>query len=94
MFGWSSFTAKNEHEHLSNVRQVFERLYEAGFELNLKKCFFQLEIKYLSHIIDSKGIKKGNKKVEAILVLRVPRNVSEIGTYLGIKTIMQSLFHI
>lgn len=34
---------------------------------------FQLEIKYLGHIIDSKSIRKDNEKLEAILDLRAPR---------------------
>lgn len=83
---------KLEQKYLNSLRQVFKRSYEAGFKLNLEKCYFSRpEIKYLSHIIDLKGIRKNNEKVEAILKIRAPRNVSMIKTYLGMINIMQSL---
>lgn len=59
---------------MSSLRHIFKRLYESGFKVNLEKfCFFQLEIKYLGHFIDSNGIRNDNEKVEGILEIRAPR---------------------
>ena len=48
--------SQNHSEHLQHLRQVFKRLQEAHLTLKLEKCaFFQKEIKYLGHIVNSKG---------------------------------------
>ncbi|GFT53702.1 transposon Tf2-9 polyprotein, partial [Nephila pilipes] len=47
----------NEDEHVSHLRQVFERLKEAGLIINSEKCRFALpEVIYLGHKINSSGI--------------------------------------
>ena len=44
-------------EHLSNIKQVFEKLHKAKLTMNFSKChFFAKEIQYLGHILSTKGI--------------------------------------
>ena len=44
-------------EHLSHIRQVFEKLRAAKLSMKLSKChFFSKEIQYLGHILSTKGI--------------------------------------
>ena len=44
-------------EHLSHIKQVFEKLRNAHLSMKLSKCyFFTKEILYLGHILSTKGI--------------------------------------
>ena len=44
-------------EHLSHIRQVFEKLQAAKLSMKLSKChFFSKEIQYLGHNLSTKGI--------------------------------------
>ena len=54
-------------EHMLHLNTIFERLYEHGLKLQLKKCsFLQHQVNYLGFVIDQDGIKPDQKKVEAI----------------------------
>ena len=44
-------------EHLSHIKQVFEKLCTAKLSMKFRKChFFTKEIQYLGHILSIKGI--------------------------------------
>ena len=44
-------------EHLSHIKQVFEKLRNAKLSMKLSKCHFSTkEIQYLGHILSTKGI--------------------------------------
>ena len=44
-------------EHLSHIKQVFEKLQNANLSMKFSKChFFTKEIQYLGHILSTKGI--------------------------------------
>ena len=44
-------------EHLSHMKQVFEKLQTTKLSMKFSKChFFTEEIKYLGHILSTKGI--------------------------------------
>jgi len=61
-------TGANKEEHLKNLKEVFKRLSQAGFKVNIKKSvFFQSEIRYLGHIINKEGLHKDPEKVAAML---------------------------
>lgn len=78
-------TGKNKLEHLQNLQSVFERLAEAGFTLNRKKCFFfQTSVAYLGHIIDKEGLHKDTTKVQAILKISRPTNLKEVRAFMGV----------
>ena len=51
-------------EHMLHLNTIFERLYEHGLKLKLKKCsFLQHQVNYLGFVIDQDGIKPDQKKV-------------------------------
>ena len=49
--------SRTAEEHLSHIKQVFEKLQAAKLSMKLSKCnFFTKEIQYLGHILSTKGI--------------------------------------
>ena len=67
--------SKAPKEHIERSRGVFTKLVAAGFKLKPKKCeFFKSKIAYLGHIVSSKGIETGPKKVEAVKNWAAPRS--------------------
>lgn len=52
---------------------------------NLSKCgFFQLEVKYLGHIITSDGIVVDLEKIRAIMDWIAPTNVLKVCSFMGL----------
>lgn len=78
-------TGTSPEKHLRNLKEVFNRLRDAGFRLNLSKCvFFQERVNYLGHIIDSEGLRKDESKVEAIVKVPRPTDVAGVQSYIGL----------
>ncbi|XP_059617792.1 uncharacterized protein K02A2.6-like [Phlebotomus argentipes] len=62
--------------HIATVRRVLQRLEEYGFHIKLEKCnFFQAQVKYLGHILDSQGLRPDPAKVAAITNMPPPQDV-------------------
>ena len=54
-------------EHLSHIRQVFQKLEAAKLAMKLSKChFFSKENQYLRHILSTEGIQPLPLKMQAI----------------------------
>ena len=71
-------------EHLDHLRQVFDRLREAGLKLQPKKCTFgQTEVKYLGHIVSKDGVATDPAKLQIVKDYPTPTKVSEIRSFLG-----------
>jgi Reverse transcriptase (RNA-dependent DNA polymerase)/RNase H-like domain found in reverse transcriptase len=71
--------------HVKHVREVLERLKRANLILKLKKCKFgEQNIEFLGHIIGREGIKPDPKKIEKIINLKAPKDVSGIRSILGL----------
>lgn len=71
-------------EHLTSLRLTFEKLRLNRLKLKASKCSFGYnELKLLGHVISKDGIKVDPSKVSAIKDMPIPRNVSEVRTYLG-----------
>ena len=76
--------AATKEEHNKRLQAVLERLTAAGATLNLKKCEFnKSRIKFLGHIIDKDGIHVDPGKVEAVLKMDAPTDVSGLRRFLG-----------
>ena len=83
-------SGKDEHDHLVNLRAVFERLRKFNVKLKKTKCtFLQPELVYLGFIIDAKGIRKNPERLKAVLDLPAPQNVSELRAMLGMVAYYQ-----
>ncbi len=60
--------SKTLKEHRSYVRQVLQRLREAGLQADIDKCEFHVqETKFLGFIVSIKGIQMDPQKVQTIL---------------------------
>ena len=72
-------------EHLTHLREVLLRLRNAGLKLKSDKCDFMREkVNYLGHIISGKGIQPDPKTVEKVVNFRIPSNVDEVRSFLGL----------
>ena len=78
-------TGCNDVEHKKNLEAVFDRLQSFGVVLKLKKCaFLKDSVEYLGHVIDKNGIHTSNEKVLAVKAMPVPKNVSQLRSFLGL----------
>jgi hypothetical protein len=54
-------------EHIKHVLKVLRWLLDRGLYVNINKCEFSVEVKYLGLIMSMEGVKIDPKKVKAIL---------------------------
>ena len=78
-------TGVSDTEHLETLRKVFQRLEEHGVLLNRSKCrFLAKSVDYLGHRLDAEGIHAMSDKLDAVKNARVPQNVAELCSFLGL----------
>ena len=71
-------------DHLAKVAQVFARLQNAGFRVNLRKSSFAIDkVEYLGFWLTRDGIQPQPKKVEAIQRLQPPKTKRQLRHFLG-----------
>ena len=71
-------------EHLIVLEEVFRRLAKANLKLRPSKCdFSRTQLKYLGHILNSRGIQVNPKQVEAVKERPEPTTVKEVESFLG-----------
>ena len=69
--------------HISNLRQLLQRLQERGVRCNKDKCLFaQPAVEYLGHILSRRGVAKSHK-ADAVVAMPEPRDVPELRSFLG-----------
>jgi hypothetical protein len=74
----------DEVEHETHVKQVVERLRDAGLQADLKKCEFSVtRTKYLGFIISTDGIQVDPEKVKVVADWKPPRTVKAVQSFLG-----------
>ena len=72
-------------EHLSHIRQVFEKLQAAKFSMKLSMChFFCKEIQYLGHILSTKGIQPLPSKTQPIKNIHPPTTPKQVCAFLSL----------
>lgn len=77
--------APTARQHWRRVEAVLTRLQDAGLVLQRAKCvFFQTHVEYLGYIIDEAGIHTDPDKVAAILGVKVPDNIKQLKSFLGL----------
>jgi hypothetical protein len=77
--------SKSEEENEHHLRMVLQVLREHQLYAKLSKCsFYEKQIHYLGHIISKDGIAVDPKKIEAIRELSVPKNVTEVISFMGL----------
>src|SRR6266536_4669828 len=74
----------NELEHEHHVRKVLERLYNAGLQIDLKKCEFHVtRTKYLGFIISTDGIEVDPNKITIVRDWKAPTTIKGVQSFLG-----------
>ena len=72
-------------EHLSHIREVFEKLQAAKLSMKLSKChFFSKEIQYLGHILSTKSIQPLSSKMQAIKNIHPPTTPKQVHAFLAL----------
>ncbi|GBG70417.1 hypothetical protein CBR_g6543 [Chara braunii] len=71
--------SKTLQEHQGHLRQVLEKLREANFKINVKKCEWAK-----THVLDGDGIKPEDSKIAAIRDWSTPRTLTELRLFLGL----------
>ena len=72
-------------EHREHVRKMLYRLQEAGLQLDIDKCEFEIQsTKYLGFVIEAGvGVRMDPEKVKAILSWEAPRSVKGVQSFIG-----------
>lgn len=79
--------SKSFEEGLQRLVEVLGLLREAGLTLKMEKChFFQEKIDFLGFEVDSKGIRPGLAKTEAVAKFSIPQNQHEVRRFLGLAS--------
>ena len=77
--------SNDRENHDTHLRVVLETLRKEQLYAKLSKCEFWLrEVSFLGHIVSEEGIRVDPKKIEAIIEWKPPRNVTEVGSFLGL----------
>ena len=71
-------------EHIERLDQVFTCLLQHGLKLKPQKChLLQSEVKYLGHIVSSKGVSTDPEKIEQVREWPTPTTHKELRSFLG-----------
>src|SRR5579859_1657502 len=66
-------------EHVDHVKKVLTALSEADLILNIKKCqFFQVETRFLGHILSQDGSRPDPRNIEKIINWPTPRTITDV----------------
>ncbi|KAL0366986.1 UNVERIFIED_CONTAM: Retrovirus-related Pol polyprotein from transposon.6 [Sesamum radiatum] len=77
--------SKNREEHEQHLRIVLQILKEKELYAKLSKCEFWVnQVVFLGHVISGDGVMPDPSKVKAIMEWRVPKNVTEVRSFLGL----------
>ena len=72
-------------EHNEKLREIFERLRQFNLKIEPNKCeFLKTELNYLGHIVTSEEVKPNPNKVQAINNFPIPRNVTDVKSFLSL----------
>jgi len=86
-------TRGNFEDHLDKLRQVLQRLQDAGLRINADKSIFGSdEVEYLGCVLTRNGIKPQREKVSAILALTPPKSVKDLRKFLGMVQYYRDLW--
>ena len=71
-------------KHVEDLEEVLNRLAAAGLKLKPSKCeFFKSEVSFLGHVVTPEGIRTDPRKIEVVQEWAVPRNVTDVRSFLG-----------
>ena len=72
-------------EHSEHMRIVLQALRERQLYAKLSKCQFWLDsVAFLGHMISVEGVSVDPQKIEVVVNLKPPKNVSKVKSFLGL----------
>lgn len=76
--------SRSKQEHITHLRQLFQRLQDYGLVISLPKCEFGVScIDFLGHQVNQEGVRPLDGKVEAIKSFPKPTTAKALQQYLG-----------
>ena len=76
--------SQDENEHENHVKEVLTRLRKYNLYCEYEKCMFHVpEVEFLGFVVGINGIKMSMTKVESVLQWAVPKNRTEVMSFLG-----------
>ncbi|KAL0313439.1 UNVERIFIED_CONTAM: Transposon Tf2-12 polyprotein [Sesamum radiatum] len=77
--------SRSMEEHEQHLRIVLQILKEKELYAKLSKCEFWInQVVFLGHVISGDGVMPDPAKVKAIMEWRVPKNATEVRSFLGL----------
>ena len=77
--------SRDEKEHEDHLQQVLQLLSNNGLVINPAKCvFFQKEVEFLGHTVDSTGMRPLSRHVQAINNFPPPTDIKALQRFLGL----------
>ena len=78
---------KTQKEHDTRLEALMKRLFESNLTLNDSKCTFNVDsIWFYGYILSKDGISADKHKIEALVNMKVPKDVSQLRSFLGLAT--------
>ncbi|GFS98070.1 retrovirus-related Pol polyprotein from transposon opus [Trichonephila clavipes] len=86
--------SEDEDQHLSHLKQVFQRFEEYGVVLNASKSVLrETSVKCLGHMVTAEGISPLPEKVAAITNISKPETVKELRRFLATAIFIGVSYH-
>ena len=71
-------------DHLTHVRNVFQRFASHNLKIKLKKCqMFKTQINYLGHVFSAEGVRPLDRNLQGIRDFATPKSVKNVRSFLG-----------
>lgn len=80
---------RTEKEHDETLEQVLKKIDELKMEINVEKSVLNAtEVTFLGFVVSKDGIRTTNERIQAIMDLKAPKNVSELRSLIGMYSII------
>ncbi len=76
--------SNTKKEHVEHVRQILQKLRDAGLQVDILKCEFHVqETKFLGLLVSIDGLRMDPTKIQAVKDWAIPTNLKEAQGFLG-----------
>ena len=84
----------NWQSHLNHLRDVLERLWNAGLTANVKKCMFGThKVVILGFVIDNGHVCMDEDKIRAVTEWKKPKSKSQLKSFLGFTNFVRHMIY-